>query len=242
MGEYEAITTYNIVVSMRIKKNNTINKLLSILLMVLTILPIFGCSKSIKDIKFILNNQTVYIGQNIVIDYETIPEDANKEEIQIVSSDENILKNIEGNIFKAIKEGSSVITILNKDKEYDTCVIQVKPIEAESIKIASDDISIGIGNSYEPEILFYPSDTTYKEYTLLSSNDQIAKIDNNKIIGTSEGTTQITAFTSNNITTTFTVNIIPVIANSIEIQNTSKITIGDQVQLSLLWKSGKCNL
>ena len=210
-------------------------RLITIVLTTFTIFSSAGCSKSIESINFIENNKEVYVGEEFLVEYEIFPLDIDNVEIKVISSQENVLKNVSDNVFYATNEGTSILSIICNDKEYDQCIVSVKPIEATNIKIANDATSIGIGNSYEPEILFYPSNTTHKDIKLISSNEQIAKIDNNKIIGVTEGIAEITAITNNNITTTFTVNIVPVIANSIEIICESNVKIGDEVQLLLKW-------
>lgn len=198
-------------------------------------LSLFGCNKSIKDASFKSNNIDVYIGSQIIVDYDLTPVDANSDNLQIVSSDENILASIQNNIFEAVSEGTVNLVLTNNEKEYDTCIVNVIPIEVEEIKAVNNQLSLGVGNSVIPEILFYPDNCTYKDYKLISENNQIAKTNNNQIIGVCEGSTEITIIASNNKTDTFTVNVVPVIANSISISSTPTLKIGEQIQLSLLW-------
>ena len=148
----------------------------------------------------ISNNDTeILLEDTQTLECEFTPANTTNKTVEWASSDESIISVSSDGEIIAKNLGTATITATHKELT-DSIAIEVKPIDAESIKIilpddteTNDDglpkINKGSKVQFKAEIL--PENTTYKEIEWNVSDETIATIDENGVL-TANGTGTIT--------------------------------------------------
>ena len=175
-------------------------------------------NSNVHDIKFFVKEDSVYIGDKLNLDFEISPKNLSiNPEIELEFSDLLFEKKNDGTYF-ASQEGDLLVSIHYNGEMYDQKIIHINPIELKNYIV--NDIDIVMNHSTDVDVEFVPSNATHVDYQLISYDDSIVKIENNKLTGVNEGTTTITISSKDNLVkNTFQVNVINVLADSIEITN-----------------------
>lgn len=102
--------------------------------------------------------------------------------------------------FDSTKAGTCTITA-----EYigvkTTFDVSVKVIPVTEIKLGTQNIQIAIGDTYQSEVIYTPSNATYKEVSWKSLDSSVATVDSNGVItAVAVGTTKIQATSENGLT------------------------------------------
>lgn len=83
-------------------------------------------------------------------------------------------------------------------------------IEPESIYFENDEYSVEVGKGLIPQPKFSPENAYAVNYSVTSSNENIAKVsDSGMIVGKEKGKAVITVIAENGISSTFVVNVVP---------------------------------
>ena len=142
---------------------------------VTVIIPLESISLS-KAATTIIKNQT----EKLEVKYN--PEDATVEDkVEWTSLDTNIATVVDG-IVTGRKTGT--VTILAKvDGKVANCDVTVKEIELEALKLGLTETEIKVGQSLKMNLEYIPENTTIdKDVEWTSSNESIAKVDNEGIV------------------------------------------------------------
>ena len=180
------------------------------------ILGITSYRSKINKIKFINSEDNVYIGDVIDLQYQVRPSSAEYEndEISIIFDNINLLEQ-QGNNYRAIEEGTVKASILYKDNTYDQKIISILPIEVKSID--AQNMEIGVNIESDVNIKFFPENSTHKQVNMSSSNNNIVKVIDGKLVGVSEGSTKINVKSVDGPETSFNVNVVYVEPEKISI-------------------------
>ena len=97
--------------------------------------------------------------------------------------------------------GDAMIKAISDDNEdiYGSCTVHVLPVQVESIALSKTSLTLQTGSSKKIDTIITPSNADNKEVTWESSDDSIAKVDENgNVTGVAEGgPVTITATTKN---------------------------------------------
>ena len=192
------------------------------LLLVSLLITVSGCST--VDVNFLSENSTAMVGDKLNLDFDISK--GKEEDVSIRFDDDSLIKMNENGEYVAEKEGVIHATILYKDKEYDTKEIIVEPVLCEQIK--ADNISSGFGREVEVNPNFYPDTCTHKDFELSSSDEDVANVFGNHIIGKGEGTALITISSADGPSTQIQVEVFEIKPDKISIENLKNTyTVGD---------------
>ena len=134
-------------------------------------------------------------------------------------------------VITGIKGGNTIVTLTSADGKFSAkCPVTVnQPLKA----IKMDDIALET-NGHTSETVAYtlePADTTEDDVTLSVADESIAKLEGNKLVAVSDGTTKITA-TSGIVKTsakvTVTTNVEQIVLNKTE----GVLTVGNSVTVT----------
>lgn len=122
-------------------------------------------------------------------------------------------------VAKGIGETTITISTNNNSQSFNLSVL---PIEVESINISNKDINIQVGNSCKVEATVMPNNATDKSITWISSDDNVAIVDNSgMILGKAVGHTTIKVNANNGISEIINVNVFEDLSEDIEVNTKS---------------------
>ena len=144
----------------------------------------------VSSVSLDVTSKTLKVGDTYKLNEVVNPSNAKFKEVQWSSSNNNVVTvDSSGNI-KGIAKGSAIVTVKTNDQaKTATCVVTVTD-KNPSISLDKTEYSVIKGNklSFKVEIL----DSDIKEYDVAVENENVAKIEDSKIIGVAEGETKIT--------------------------------------------------
>lgn len=134
-------------------------------------------------------------------------------------------------VITGIKGGNTIVTLTSADGKFSAkCPVTVnQPLKA----IKMDDIALET-NGHSSETVAYtlePADTTEDDVTLSVADESIAKLEGNKLVAVSDGTTKITA-TSGIVKTSAKVTVGRAIESITLDSNEGVLTVGNSVTVT----------
>ncbi len=190
-----------------------------------------------NSIKLNKKELSLYVGEKNTLTYLLDPKNATNE-VSWSTSNDNVVSVNQNGYITAKSAGNARITVTTSNGLTDYCDVSVtnRIIEANSIKINKSSTTIIEGGSETLNVIFNPTNTTNKTLTWESSNSSVASVDQNgKVSAKSAGSATITAISSNNKTSSCTVNVSKKTINvtSIKLNNTSlTLEINDKRSLT----------
>lgn len=132
--------------------------------------------------------------ENLIISYS--PSNATNKKVTWKSSNPNIVTvDQQGNI-TGVNPGSATVTAISNDGGYvSMCNVTVEAISKNIIGIDLDkkELSIVSGKKEKLNVIINPSYAENKNITWISSNEEVATVDNGEVNAISPGTTEIKA-------------------------------------------------
>lgn len=141
------------------------------------------------------------------------------------SSNSSIVSVVNG-VVEAKGLGTATITAKTKSGVTAKCTITVKDktVEVSSIKLNSNGISLNEGNTYQLVATVLPENATNKTLTWSTNNPSVATVSSSgKITAVSIGKATITAKSSNGVTITCAVSVVPIQVSSITLSDTNEV-------------------
>lgn len=131
----------------------------------------------------------------------------------------------------ALSDGGTVITATN-DNVSGTLAITVKPIEATSITLDSESITLKVGGTQTLTATIQPENTTYKNITWDSNDPSVVVVADGVVTAVGVGSANVRAMVGS-VTANCTVTVEPIVAESITLSTSSEtLLIGQSLQLS----------
>lgn len=189
---------------------------------------------STKSIKLVNENPEIYVNDIVDFDYVIEPDNAANKDATI-GIDEVYFELQDDGSYKALKEGTTELTLSQGEKTFSKYELEIKEVFLSKLEFSENSIELGVGNSYVPAISYFPKNTTYPEFTLTSTDNEIVTIKDENIVGVKEGNATIKAESSNGVVATLDVTVVPVLADGIEIASPGTLLIGDNKQLNVTW-------
>lgn len=225
--------------NVKLYNRNTMKRIISLSLIVFFV--IVSCKKedlTIKEISITTKSETITIEEKLKLEVKHTPENLPAPEYIWRSSQSNIVKVYADGTIEGLKIGESVITVSTKDNLLKSeCVIKVLPIDASEIKLSINNLELFIGNE---EIITYtilPENTTFKNITWSSENNDIATVEQNgKVKAIGIGETKITAKTESSISASCVIKVKPIVSTSIKLnKNTLTLEMSDKEKLNVIY-------
>ncbi len=156
-------------------------------------------STTITSITLSNTNITLATGDSYQLTYKTFPTNVTTT-VTFESSNPNIAS-VDGNgNIKALKEGSTTITVTTENDKKAECKVTVKSnkVAVTKITLNKEEISIETGKTYQLSATISPSNATSKAVSWSSDNAGVATVDSKGLVkGVSAGNATITAKTGN---------------------------------------------
>lgn len=139
---------------------------------------------------------SLLVNEESQISYQVIPTNATDKTVSWSSNNSKVATVDEDGVVKGLSEGTAVITVTANDAGHVSKTINVevtKPVEV--IKVSQinvpSSITLKVNENANIEYKVLPENATDKSVTISSANDEIATINGTKVVGVSEGTTEI---------------------------------------------------
>ncbi len=144
----------------------------------------------VTSVKLNMSSKTIKVGDAMTLTATVEPTNANFKDVIWSSSNSSIATVDASGKVVGVKAGSAVITATTKDQgKTATCVVTVTDKDP-SIALNKDEYNIIKDGRTTFNVII--SDTDISEYDVKIENEDIAKVENEKIIGLAEGETNIT--------------------------------------------------
>ena len=158
-------------------------------------------SKYIEETKVNVNKTktTIKVGSKEKLTATVSPSNATNQSLKWKSSNTSVATVTQSGYVTAHKEGKAKITVTSYNNKKATIEITVtkKTVLVQKITVTPSEITININQEKQIQSTISPSNATDQKITWKTNNSAIATVTNGKIKGKSEGSTTITATTSN---------------------------------------------
>lgn len=214
--------------------------------------------KQVEPTSITLNKSSLSLneGDTYQLSATIYPSNAANKTVTWTSSNTSVVSVDSNGRVSAKAIGSATITAKTVNNKVATCTITVSPIEAVSIGFNNGNIYLKPNGTYRIYAVIKPDNATDKSVYWESSNKSVATVDGyGNVLAKSPGTATITAWTSNNKSTSCMVTVLPVSVSSISL-NSYSVTLneGESYQLSatispadatdktLMWRSSDSSI
>lgn len=140
-------------------------------------------------------------GRTLQLKATVKPDNTTKYKLHWKSEDTSVATVDENGLVSTVGVGDAVIRAISDDNEeiYGSCTVHVLPVQVEGIALSKTSLTLQTGSSKKIDTIITPSNADNKEVTWESSDDSIAKVDENgNVTGVAEGgPVTITATTKN---------------------------------------------
>lgn len=186
-----------------------LNKILVIICIVFTTITclVVGLNPIVEETKINYTQYQLFIDEYVYLYLEATPSNATIKSIKWTSSNPNIANvSSEGRVV-AEEIGSCTITA-QTDTHTQKCEITVIPRPVTEINLKYKYTDILIGETLEISSYIQPYNATYKDLQWVSSDSNIATVDQNgNVVGMSQGFVTIIAKSKNNVATSVSINV-----------------------------------
>lgn len=198
------------------------------------------CPYAPKD-RIIINNydSIMYIGDQQKFEYSI--ESVNSHSRATITSSDSDIVSVSGTDLTAKNAGTATITIKTSTTSQSFDII-VKEVYAEDVEISILSNELQVGSKIEINSTISPYNTTNKDITYTSSDNDIATVTaDGEIEGISSGTVTITATTSNDISESVDIRIFEVFPEEINCKNSISLVVGEVYDLQIQVLPEICN-
>ena len=195
--------------------------------------------KHVSEVRLSVTSASINVMEEIVLNAEVIPENAENKKINWSSSDENTATVNSAGVVTGIRGGKVTITAISIDgnKTAFSKINVMVPVEGIAINITSGSIAVGDEIILNAEV--FPDNADNKKINWNSADESIATVDENgKIKGLKAGTTTISGITADgNKTAQFIINILTGFRINFITASSDKIDI-NYLETGREWKKG----
>lgn len=164
-------------------------------------------------------NSTMYIGDKQSFEYDI--ESAKSYVYPSITSSDNSVVSVEGKSLTAKSAGTATITVTtsnNISKEVDINIFEIFP---EEIK-CEDTVKLIVGDTYKLPIEILPKNANNKDFTVVSSDNEVLKYTENTIEAVKEGKVTLHIETWNGVKKDIPVQIDIIPVENIEIKDSTE--------------------
>lgn len=171
-------------------------------------------------------------GGVISLNISVVPENASNKEVRWEIDDSSVASVDSAGKITAIKPGKAVVTAASANGIVQTCKVEVIPIKVSDIQAPGLPTSITVGENIALKVKVSPENAADTRITFKSSDETVAEVDGlGRITAKAKGKVKILLI-NKDLTKEVELNILPVLANRIDIQETeAKISQGGSLEL-----------
>lgn len=185
ISSLEANTSYSLKIRIR-KKSNQKTKT-SVAVMFAT-LPIY-----VTDI--LANDVVVDVGGSLKLPYSVLPENATNKLVEVFPQNSDIVEVVKTTIY-GVSKGTTKLVVIATDGSETTKIIGVSTIQrVTGITTNTPELVIPKTASIELQYTVLPENADNKNVTIVSSDESVARVENNVVVGVENGTAIITITT-----------------------------------------------
>ena len=156
---------------------------------------------------------TLKINESYTLNYTVSPDDVTDLSVKWSSSNNEVVS-VENGIVKALKAGTSTITLTSSNGKKATCTVTVTATESHivptKVTIKAVNNGLKLGSTLSLNYSFAPSNAEIGLIKFTSSNTSVATVDNaGKVTAKNLGETVISAVINNKTLSSVTVKVIP---------------------------------
>ena len=155
---------------------------------------------AVTSVNLQVTNAEVYVGDEINVsdDMSILPENATDKSVTWTSSNTSIATVDQNGKVKCVGVGTATITAKSVDGAEGVCTVKVRGIPVISVTLDQANYTVEEGGSFKLNATILPEDATKKTLTWTTSNEKVAKVDQNgKVTAVAAGTATIKAKSSN---------------------------------------------
>ena len=180
-------------------------------------------------------NVTLKATETVTIIANITPANTTNKELSWISSDESVAT-VKDGVVTAHKIGTANIIVTTTDGSNLTaiCKVTVEATPAERVEIKTPETTtLVVGETLQLEAIVYPETATDKTVTWVSTNENIAKIDDNGVVtAVGIGKVKIMVIDSFGHSAFIDLEVIPLLVETLELDSTSiSANVGDVVTL-----------
>ena len=180
-------------------------------------------------------NVTLKATETVTIIANITPANTTNKELSWISSDESVAT-VKDGVVTAHKIGTANIIVTTTDGSNLTaiCKVTVEATPAERVEIKTlETTTLVVGETLQLEAIVYPETATDKTVTWVSTNENIAKIDDNGVVtAVGIGKVKIMVIDSFGHSAFIDLEVIPLLVETLELDSTSiSANVGDVVTL-----------
>lgn len=170
-------------------------------------------------------SHTMHAGETKTIKATIWPAEAGSGEITWNSDNTSVATVDDNGKVTAVSVGTARITAAHSGQSA-TCVITVAPIEVKHITLDRNTLNLGLNKTRTLVATIMPTNATDKTVTWSTSDASVATVSSNGLVrGIAYGTATITATSSNGLTATCTVHVVPTPVEGVSLNKTSTTLI-----------------
>ena len=150
----------------------------------------------VQSIAIEQSDMTLTEGESLNLSAKVLPENAADKTINWSSSDENVVMVSSNGKAMALSLGKAIITAKSGNKsDFITITVEAKVIPVTGVSLDKTQITIKVGESETLTPTITPEDATNKKVSWTSSNDNVATVEEGKVVGVQPGSVTITVTT-----------------------------------------------
>lgn len=149
---------------------------------------------------------SITVGENVALKAKVLPENATDTSVTFKSSDETVAEVDKLGRITAKAKGKVKIMLINKDltKEFE---LNILPVLVSRIDIGETEAKIAQGGKMELKAAVYPENAEDKSVIWRVDNEELARIEDGRLIAEKPGKVVVTAVSSNGIQDSFELEI-----------------------------------
>ena len=142
------------------------------------------------------SDMTLTEGESVNLSAKALPENAEDKTISWSSSDERVVMVSSNGKAMALSIGKAVVTAKCGDKsDFITITVEAKVVPVTGVSLDKTQVAIKVGESETLTPTITPEDATNKKVSWISSNDEVATVEDGKVVGVKPGSVTITVTT-----------------------------------------------
>ena len=150
----------------------------------------------VQSIAIEQSDMTLTEGESVNLSAKVLPENAADKTVNWSSSNESVLMVSSNGKAMALSLGNAIITAKSGDKsDFITITVEAKVIPVTGVSLDKTQITIKVGESETLTPTITPEDATNKKVSWTSSNDNVATVEDGKVVGVQPGSVTITVTT-----------------------------------------------
>ena len=175
----------------------------------------------VTDVTLNVTSTTLSEGDTLTLKATVLPDNADIKDVTWSSSNSDVATVDQNGNVKAVKEGVATIKVTTKDQNKSKiCTVNVESTRVKSISLEQTEYRLIVGKTLVVYPVFEPLSAKNTEFTVTSSDTNVATVEDKIIRAVAEGTTTLTFKSQDGgFTATATLKVDPLSSENISMEN-----------------------